>query len=185
MNNTNFEFKGFNDESEQIQALIAMLESGEDFSVGEFLVCSEDGKSEALEENIKESLWAFNTNFLMSNISDKKELFENLANVFPIYDYVNVEYTSSNDNEEEDENEEFEIDYDSIDENELEKALQAYQQQKCESANDLILGLIDDLESLIEDAESADGAGHFLAGYDHNEIEVSTRTDIYYIYRTN
>ena len=36
----------------------------------------------------------------------------------------------------------------------------------CESANGLVLALIEDRDRFVDDAISADGRGHFLAGYD-------------------
>lgn len=45
-------------------------------------------------------------------------------------------------------------------------------QEKCESANPIILKLIDDLEHFIEDAVRSDGRGHFLSSYDGEEIEL-------------
>jgi len=57
-------------------------------------------------------------------------------------------------------------------------------QPQCEDANDAILSLIEGgsgLAKFIDDAESADGAGHFLASYDGEEVEESG----YFIYRVN
>lgn len=45
-------------------------------------------------------------------------------------------------------------------------------QEKCESANPIILKLIDDVDHFISDAIQADGRGHFLSGYDGEEIEL-------------
>lgn len=57
--------------------------------------------------------------------------------------------------------------------------------EKCESANDPILKLIErskgGLQGFIEEAISADGRGHFIGHYDHEEGEA----DDYFIYRTN
>lgn len=71
------------------------------------------------------------------------------------------------------------------------KAIQA--NGKCESNNDAIESCIDDMESFVEAAISADGRGHFLAGYDFEENEQTveiypagdTANQTYYIYRTN
>ena len=41
------------------------------------------------------------------------------------------------------------------------------------------------MDSFVEAAISADGRGHFLAGYDHNENEVTYNGTTYYIYRVN
>lgn len=54
----------------------------------------------------------------------------------------------------------------------------------CESNNDIFLEWIKncgDLEKFIEDAICADGMGHFLSGYDGNELEQGG----FFIYRTN
>jgi hypothetical protein len=45
------------------------------------------------------------------------------------------------------------------------------QSKLCEDAAPLIEALIDDMDAFIRDAISADGRGHFLAGYDHEEHE--------------
>lgn len=60
-------------------------------------------------------------------------------------------------------------------------ALQEMQSKLCESANPIVLNMIDDLDYLIEDAINADGRGYFLADYDFEEIEQGD----FYIYRTN
>ena len=63
-------------------------------------------------------------------------------------------------------------------------------QDKCEGANDAIMSMIKDFDEFVEDAVACDGRGHFLAGYDHIEHEVTYKsidnveTD-YYIYRRN
>lgn len=45
-------------------------------------------------------------------------------------------------------------------------------QEKCESANPIILKLIDDLEHFISDAVLSDGRGNFLSSYDGEEVEL-------------
>lgn len=45
-------------------------------------------------------------------------------------------------------------------------------QEKCESANPIIIKLIDDFERFVSDAVASDGRGHFLAQYDGEEIEL-------------
>jgi hypothetical protein len=62
--------------------------------------------------------------------------------------------------------------------------LSSMQEKSCESANDFILSLVEKtcgLESFVDSAISADGRGHFLSGYDGNEIEAG---DLY-VYRVN
>jgi len=68
--------------------------------------------------------------------------------------------------------------------------IQGYQEDKCEDANETIKALITDIDEFVEDAISADGRGHFLSGYDGEEIETDyqvTEDDkrVYYIYRLN
>ncbi len=45
-------------------------------------------------------------------------------------------------------------------------------QEKCESANPILIKLIDDLDHFIADAIASDGRGHFLATYDGEEVEL-------------
>lgn len=57
-------------------------------------------------------------------------------------------------------------------------------QDKCEGANDAFLRVVEStcgLDEFVEQATSADGRGHFLAGYDGDENERGE----YFIYRTN
>ena len=58
-------------------------------------------------------------------------------------------------------------------------ALAEMQNRLCESANELVKALIDDLDRFIADAIEADGRGHFLSSYDGEEGEQGQ----YYIYR--
>lgn len=54
------------------------------------------------------------------------------------------------------------------------------QEKLCESANDLLLSIIDDFDEFVDDAEAIDGRAHFLAQYDDKEIELG---DGLYAYR--
>ena len=57
-------------------------------------------------------------------------------------------------------------------------------QDKCEDSNDAVLSMVEKtcgIDSLVQSAISADGRGHFLAGYDGEESE----QDGFYIYRIN
>lgn len=65
--------------------------------------------------------------------------------------------------------------------NRIEKSLQKIQGELCESANELLKAIIKDFDEFVQDAIEADGRGHFLAGYDGEEIEEGE----HYIYRTN
>lgn len=68
------------------------------------------------------------------------------------------------------------------------KIIKAIQEQ-CESGNEAILKLIDDIDIFIEEAVSCDGRGHFLSTYDGNETEVTIKYKgsdyTYYVYRVN
>lgn len=68
----------------------------------------------------------------------------------------------------------------------LEEAIQAFQSEECESANDALLALVEKcckggIEEFTRSAISADGRGHFLSPYDGNENEA----DDLYVYRLN
>lgn len=120
-------------------------DGGNVFAYGrqEYLVLTEKEADEMASERIQESVWAFNTDFIIahSNLpSEAKEMIE------------------------------------------------SFQRTKCDGANDTIVALINDMDDFVTDAISADGRGHFLAGYDNEETEVSTgpnMTDRVYVYRTN
>lgn len=68
---------------------------------------------------------------------------------------------------------------------ELERCLKDMQTKLCESANELVAALIEDMDEFIEDAISADGRGHFLSSYDGNEEEIKVNGAFYYAYRLN
>ncbi len=56
----------------------------------------------------------------------------------------------------------------------MEAVIKIFQEQKCESANPVILRLVgNNLEALIQDAIMADGRGHFLSSYDCEEVEIT------------
>jgi hypothetical protein len=54
-------------------------------------------------------------------------------------------------------------------------------QEKCESANPMLLKLIEDQDHFVSDAIAADGRGHFLNTYDGEENESGE----FFIYRMN
>lgn len=59
---------------------------------------------------------------------------------------------------------------------------------KCECNNDTIYNLIqklDDIDSFVQAAISADGRGHFLSSYDGIETEETTQGVTFYIYKVN
>ena len=65
------------------------------------------------------------------------------------------------------------------------KAIRKAQEDLCEGANDLVRALIDDFDHFVADAIRADGRGHFLAGYDFEEIETRVDGQTVYLYREN
>jgi hypothetical protein len=68
---------------------------------------------------------------------------------------------------------------------EAEEMIQAFQEKKCEGANETIKALIKNWGEFVQDAISSDGRGHFVASYDHTEHEEEVGGTRYYIYRTN
>ena len=67
----------------------------------------------------------------------------------------------------------------------VEKCLREMQGKLCESANELVAALIEDMDSFIEDAISADGRGHFLSSYSGDEEEIDIDDETYFAYRLN
>jgi hypothetical protein len=68
---------------------------------------------------------------------------------------------------------------------ELAECLSGYTADKCESANEALLALVEKcttLESFAQAAAQADGRGHFLSGYDGEEMEAQIDGETYYIY---
>lgn len=104
---------------------------------GEYLVLTNLGADKECERQIKDSLWAFNTDFILS--------------------HSKADYNAK-------------------------ASIQMAQETLCEDANSLIEALITDLDRFIDDAISSDGRGHFLAGYDFEEIELEGNM---YAYRIN
>lgn len=104
----------------------------------EYLVLTDDEADERAKQYILDSVWAFNTNFIISNSSA--------------------------------------LDYDDA----SEAVVKAIGEQ-CESGNEAMKKLIDNLDEFVDDAITADGRGHFMNSYDGEEYE----QDDYYIYRIN
>jgi hypothetical protein len=109
-----------------------------------FAIGTDDEASTACGEYIKDTVWAFNADFLCSVCGLPSDLAP---------------------------------------------MIRAYQEEKCERANDALLGLVErcsDLAELQDAAESADGRGHFLNPYDSTEEEHTDEGGkTFYIYRTN
>lgn len=55
----------------------------------------------------------------------------------------------------------------------------------CEDANDLVKGVIKDLDHFVTDAIKADGRGHFLSSYDGKENTEKVEGVQFFIYRQN
>ena len=72
---------------------------------------------------------------------------------------------------------------------ELEEMIQAFQEKKCEDANDAIRSLINKCtkgkEFYVAAIHYADGRGYFLSPYDGIEHEEEIDGETFYIYRTN
>ena len=58
-------------------------------------------------------------------------------------------------------------------------------QELHENGNEAIRSLIKDFDHFVSDAICADGRGHFIASYDHEENEQTINGNVYYIYRSN
>lgn len=111
------------------------------FSLGnqEYAIGTDSEADEAAQEYVKDTVWAFNASFILSECDLPQE---------------------------------------------LEDAIKAFQSDKCESANDALLALVEkcsSLEDFTQSAISADGRGHFLSPYDGNEDEAGD----FYVYRLN
>lgn len=91
----------------------------------EWLVLTDSEADTAVEAAIRDSVWAFNADFLAEHSVADADIFRLLQ-----------------------------------------------KSDRAESLNEPFLSLITDIEEFIEDAVDADGRGHFLAGYDHEELEV-------------
>lgn len=104
--------------------------------IDEYLVVTDEEADRLTGDYIRDTLWAFNADFII--------------------DHSKLPY-------------------------ETREMILAYQKEKCESANETIKALIDDMSEFIDDAIASDGRGHFIAQYDGNENEEGD----FYIYRTN
>ena len=58
-------------------------------------------------------------------------------------------------------------------------------QEMCDDANEPLTAMIKDFDHFVDDALRSDGRGHFLAGYDGEENEITFNGTTYYIYRRN
>jgi hypothetical protein len=65
------------------------------------------------------------------------------------------------------------------------KSVKAVQEKCCEGCNALLRAALKDEDEFVRAVVSADGRGHTLAGYDHEENEERVGDEWLYIYRTN
>ena len=133
----------------KIEALAKFLEIGiEDITEtdwgtleadgSEFLVLTDEEADAKAYEEIEESLWAFNADFIIDMCG----------------------FSGG------------------------EKSLIAMQRESCEDCNEFIKAMIEGtcgMDSFVESAIESDGRGHFISGYDGEEVE----QDEYFIYRVN
>ena len=63
----------------------------------------------------------------------------------------------------------------------LDEDIISHLQDKCESANDVLLNAIKDIDAFINEAIGQDGRGHFISSYDGEEYDLNG----FYIYRIN
>jgi hypothetical protein len=113
----------------------------------EYNVFTEEEREKEVINYIKDSIWAFNANFILEN--------------------SRINWSNTR---------EFQ---------QIEKALKEMQEKLCESANPLILALIEDFDLFIKNAVDSDGYGHFLSNYDGEENEKRVNDQWFYIYRQN
>ena len=107
----------------------------------EYLVLTDEEADEKLKEDIEQSIWAFNPDFIEgeTGISGLAKLIKAASN-------------------------------------------------ECEKLNEPLLEIVEKtcgIDNFVQDADDADGRGHFLASYNDVENEVKVDGKIFYIYRTN
>jgi hypothetical protein len=66
---------------------------------------------------------------------------------------------------------------------ELDKAIKMVQEEMSEDAQDLVIAVIENLDTFIEDAVTIDGRGMFLNRNDNTEDEVKYKGVTYYLYK--
>ena len=143
---------------------------GFDADGGEYMVLTDEEADKAVKEYIESSIWAFNNDFLLSQMT--------LEDINKYYGF-DAAYYNEDTEEYEDVDDPKEAFYlgTGMDLEEFIKEIQG----KYEDGNQELLRLIDDIDDFVEDAVSADGRGHFLSPYDGREEPEGD----YYIYRTN
>lgn len=139
-----------------------------DDATGEYIVLTDSEADDATKEYIEEIIWAFNTDFLLGQMT--------IEDVNKYYGLEDSYYDEEEDVEIGDADEVFYMGMGMT----LEEWIKE-KQGEYENGNQELLRLIDDIDEFVEEAIRWDGRGHFLATYDHNENEEGD----YYIYRTN
>ena len=141
-----------------------------DDAPGEYMVLTDEEADKAAKDYIEQSIWAFNTDFLLNHID---------------IDEVNSYYNFEDSYYDEDEEEEIEIgDADEVFYMGMGMTLEEKVKEiqgKYENGNDELVNLIEDFDDFASDAISSDGRGHYMSTYDGHENEEGN----YYIYRTN
>ena len=159
-------------EGEEKQAVLASYYGGEpdEYDVEDYIVVDDDEANDLTKEYIEDSIWAFNTWFIMDHL-DQEEVNK----------YLGLEDTYYDEDAEED------IEIDDAEEvfyMNMGQTLEEYikeLQGRYEDGNDDIYRLLSDPQEFVDDAISADGRGHFLSSYDGEEGEEGD----YFIYRIN
>jgi len=102
----------------------------------EYMILTDEEANTKAATDIKNTLWAFNSEFII--------------------DHSKLPYEAT-------------------------EMLKTFQEKVCESANETIEALINDIDGFIEDAIKSDGRAHFLNTYDDQEHQQGK----FYIYRVN
>jgi hypothetical protein len=120
---------------------LALYRLGRGQYAKQYAVGTDEEADAAVEQYIRDSVWAFNASFLAEQTNLPEEIFTAL-------------------------------------------------QDRCEGANDAFVTLIErsdgGMDDFVANAISADGRGHFLAGYDgeEHEVQLADGTNIY-VYRVD
>jgi hypothetical protein len=126
----------------------------------EWEVLTDREADEKLKDYIRESVWAFNTDFLASHI-DAEDVVRQLGLESSFEDEDGEEVEIGDDEE---------VIHMNTGMN-LVELIKSFQ-EKFEDGNSDLIGMIGDFDRFVSDAESSDGRGHFLSGYDGEEVEM-------------
>lgn len=130
-------------------------------------VLTEEEADEKASENIEDSLWAFNIDFIIKHAKKGKALNDALGFSWDDMD----EDTDPED-----------IFHCHTGGEALEDYLKKRQVEECEDFNEVVKSIIADLEDFTRDAIDHDGRGHFLSTWDGQEHEVEVEGETYYLY---